>query len=60
MIQIMTNACSEKDTNLLLADDLPEFTEVNHSIHHLCDTEAMSKVVKRIVSVVFLDAELKT
>ena len=32
---------------------------MNEPVHHLRDTEAMAKVVKRIVAVVFLHAELQ-
>ena len=32
---------------------------MDHSIHHLCHTEAMSEVMERVVSVVFLNAKLE-
>ncbi len=37
----------------------PQTTEVNHTVHHLCHTEAVPKVMKRIVPVILLDAQLK-
>lgn len=49
----------EEDTEVFAADFLPEFTQVNHAVHHLCDAKAMSKVMEWIIPVILLNAKLQ-
>lgn len=36
-----------------------QIAEMNHAIHHLTNTEAVTKVVERVVTVVLLNCQLK-
>ena len=54
MIQVVTNARSQQDADILSSEFFRQFTQVSEAVHHLTDAEAMPKVVKRIVPVVFL------
>ena len=33
---------------------------MDHTIHHLCHAETMSKIVERVISIVLLHAKLKS
>jgi hypothetical protein len=59
MVKVVTDARSQQYANVLSRQLLPEFTKVHESVHHLTDAEAMPEVVKRIVAVVFLYAQLQ-
>jgi len=58
VVQVMADTCRHQDTDVLARQFLPQLAEVHEAIHHLTDAEAMSEVVKRIIAIVFLNAEL--
>jgi len=55
----MADTSSNQYADILFSNVLMELAEVDHTIHHLGNTKAVSKVVKWVVSVVFLNAQLK-
>lgn len=55
MVKVMADASSDEYPDVLSAHFLMQFTQVDHSVHHLCDAETVSKVMERIVSVIFLN-----
>lgn len=59
MVQIVSNAGSDEYSNFFDRHNIPEFTKVYHTIHHLSNTETVTKVMEWIVSVILLDAQLK-
>ena len=54
----MRHTGGQQNSQIFSGHALPQFTNVHHTVHHLCHTEAMPEVVERIVSVVFLNTEL--
>lgn len=58
MIQIVTDTCRHQNPKILPGHDLPQMTQVYHSVHHLSDAKTMAEVVKRVIPVVFLNTQL--
>ena len=59
MIEIVANGRCEQNAEVFSGHFVPELTQVNHAIHHLCHTETVTEVVERVVAVVLLYAQLK-
>ena len=59
MVEIVANSCCEKSHDLYLAQVSFKLAQVNDSVHHLSHAEAMTKVVKRVVAVIGLNAQLR-
>ena len=57
MIEIMTNAGSQEDTEIPLGQRILETTSVNQDVHHLGHTEGVAEIVEWIVAVVFLNTQ---
>lgn len=55
----MTYAGSEQYADVLLGHCLVKLAQVDHTVHHLSDAEAVPEVVEWIVSVVLLYAQLQ-
>lgn len=59
VVEVVTDARRQQYADVLLRQLLPQLTQVHEPVHHLAHAEAMSEVVKWIVAVVLLDAELR-
>ena len=55
----MTNAGGYENANVLFGQVFMEFAAVNQDIHGVSHAETVPKVMKRVVSVVFLHTELE-
>ena len=55
----MTDARRDEDGDVFARQPFEQAALVDDAIHHLCDAEAVPEVVKRIVPVVLLDAQLQ-
>ena len=56
----MANCCNEQSTYLCFVHDFAKITQMNQAVHHLGHTEAMSKIMKWIISVISLNTYLFT
>jgi len=59
VIQIVADAGCEKKAEVFRRQIIPEMTQMEESVHHLGDAEAMPEVVERIVPVVLLHTQLR-
>jgi len=60
VIEIVANASCDENSHVLDGQPVEQTTQVNEAVHHLSDAEAVTEVVKRIVAVVLLYAQLDT
>lgn len=60
VVQVVSHAGGNEYSDFFDRHYVPKFAQMDHSIHHLSDTEAVTEVVEWIVSVILLDTKLKT
>ena len=58
MVNIVTHATRDQNSDVLFAQFVLETSLVDHSVHHLGYAETVPEVVERIVAVALLYAQL--
>jgi hypothetical protein len=59
VVEVVADARRQQYADVLFRQLLPQLAQVHEPVHHLAHAETMPEVVKRIVAIVFLDAQLK-
>lgn len=60
MVNVVANARGQENPDIFPCQLLRQLAQMNEPVHHLTDAETVSKVVKGVVTVVFLYAKLYT